>query len=94
MAYADQGIELKPPFGIHDAPTPAVATAAPAEAGGLGEPTRPAVLSQRAVDALDGFSNLFKESADGAHAQLGFGSSDQTARAGAVRATGQSEHLD
>ncbi len=60
MAYAHQGIELKNPFGVTDAP-PKVA-AAPPMAGGtgdLGRPQRPTTLSRQSAETLGRIETLF-----------------------------------
>ena len=60
MAYAHQGIELKNPYGVDDAPPTKGATVANAGAGQLGAPQRPATLSKKTEQELQGIEELFR----------------------------------
>ena len=60
MAYAHQGIELKNPYGVDDAPPTKGATVANAGAGELGAPQRPATLSKKTEQELQGIEELFR----------------------------------
>ena len=60
MAYAHQGIELKNPYGVDDAPPTKGATVANAGAGELGAPQRPATLSKKTEQELHGIEELFR----------------------------------
>ncbi len=59
MVYAHQGIELKNPFGVDDAPPAKPATVASSGgAGDLGAPQRPATLSKKTGQALQSIESL------------------------------------
>jgi penicillin-binding protein 1A len=60
MAYAHQGIELKNPFGVTDAPPKVAATPPMANpTGDLGRPQRPTTLSRQSAETLGRIETLF-----------------------------------
>jgi penicillin-binding protein 1A len=64
MAFAHQGIELKNPYGVTDAPARPVHVAAhPNGPGDLGQPQRPAVLSKKSAETLTSIEALFSSAA-------------------------------
>ncbi|HUZ67617.1 MAG TPA: penicillin-binding protein, partial [Beijerinckiaceae bacterium] len=72
MSYANEGIELKPPYGVREtAPAPAVAQTQNGPTGDLGQARRPAVLSRRASKALGGIERMFQSAQNGRRASLG-----------------------
>ena len=72
MTYANEGVELKPPFGVRQGPAPpSVAQAQNGPTGALGAPQRPAVLSRRASEALGGIERMFRSARSGRRADLG-----------------------
>jgi penicillin-binding protein 1A len=64
MAYAHQGIAIKPIVGVSLTPTPNAPTATVASTGAkpveLGGPQRPATLSKGAIEALDSIQNKIR----------------------------------
>ena len=64
MTYAHSGIELKNPYGVQSAPAPAAAVASSAAGSGeLGPAQRPALLSRRSFEALEGIEGMMRSSA-------------------------------
>jgi len=87
MAYAHQGVPLKPIVGLTPA-APAATTAAgqPVKTLELGGPQRPAVLSKGAIDALDSIQNKIRSI--GAPKQGASGRIDPPADASPTRSAG------
>src|SRR5262245_14677335 len=63
MAYAHQGIEIKPIPGVAPGPTPVPATAAASAASTAEAPPRPALLTRRAAEVLTRVERLFDDAA-------------------------------
>jgi penicillin-binding protein 1A len=85
MAYAHQGIELKPLPGLPIPQGPA--NVASNEASGLGAPHRPATLSHKSAAALGDIEQLFRSADQGRRLGLGPVASPVTlAAGGSVRA--------
>jgi penicillin-binding protein 1A len=64
MEYAHSGIELKNPYGVQSAPTPAaVIASSTAGRGELGPAQRPALLSRRSFEALGGIEDMMRSTA-------------------------------
>lgn len=82
MAYAHQGIELKPLPG-RPAPTPPSQPAAEVDAEAGGAPQRPASLSSRSIETLRGIASEF-EAAEKLRQDAGVGASAATAARPAV----------
>jgi hypothetical protein len=90
MAFAHQGIELKNPYGVTDAPPhPAHVAAKSSGTGDLGQPHRPVVLSRKSAETLTAMEALFSSAAAKRTSVLGPGrhSADLGRRPPAARAS-------
>ena len=95
MSYADEGIDLKPPFGIkQEAPAATVAQGSRSPTGDLGQPQRPTTLSHRAVEALSSIGDLFRTSREGRGAQVVAPSGRGLSQTGMARTIGGWVHFD
>jgi penicillin-binding protein 1A len=71
MAYAHQGIELKNPYGVTDDPPAKGAAVASSGGAELGAPQRPATLSKKTGEALQGIEDMIRSVEKQKKAQLG-----------------------
>jgi penicillin-binding protein 1A len=86
MSYADEGVDLKPPFGLqNEAPPPTAAQKQTAPVADLGQPQRPATLSRGAIEALGGIGQMFQDSQDGRRADRTLGSTKSMPQTGMAR---------
>ena len=89
MAYAHQGIELKPLPGFPTPQGPANVASNGTAGGDLGAPHRPVTLSRKSADVLGDIEQLFRAADEKRHVGLGPVTSPVTlAAGGSVRSLG------